>query len=90
MLSRHPTDEELVVIFNGVLERIVSGELAGCPTETGLDWQTSEMLNLLARQRVKYPTDISACRIEFARMLDGTHAREDQERDLREFEKLTK
>ena len=34
----------------GEVHRIVSGELAGCPTDTGLDDETISILNLLARQ----------------------------------------
>lgn len=89
MLSRHPTDQELVETFNRVLEDILSGETGGCPTDTGLDWQTFQILNLLAAQKNPTAEDIRACRIEFGRMLDGTHALEDMERDLREWDELT-
>jgi len=88
VLSRHSNDDELVSVFNTVLDSIVSGDLLAVPTDTGLSEQTVDVLNLLAAQKVKRPRDISACRIEFARMLDGLHAAEDRERDLAEWEEL--
>ena len=45
-------------------------------TDTGLDQQKFDIPNLLARQPGKTnPVDLRACRTEFARMFDGTHAR---------------
>lgn len=89
MLSRHLTDDELKVVFNEILDGIVGGRMRSVPTDTGLDQQTVFILNLLAAQRVKRPADIRACRIEFARMLDGTHAIEAQERDDAEWAELS-
>lgn len=78
MLARPSTVAEIRQTFNKVLKGIVAGKLGGCPTDTGLDQPTYDILNLLARQpHPKRATDIVACRTEFARMLDGTHARED-------------
>lgn len=77
MWMHEPTDAELHKVFTGVLDGIVSGDLTFCPTDTGLDEQTVHILNLLAAQPdPKRPADIEACRTEFDRMLDGTHARE--------------
>ena len=74
MLLREPTDAELADTFNRMLDAIVAGHRIGCPSGTGLDEQTTDILNSLARQPMpKRPSDIAACRIEFARMLDGTH-----------------
>ena len=85
----HPSNAELVRTFNGVLDGIVNGTTVGCPTDTGLDPQTVDILNLLARQPdPKLAVDIAACRTEFGRMLDGTHDREDDEEESAEWEKL--
>lgn len=84
-----PTEAELVATFNGILDDIVSGKAVGCPTDTGLDPETVDILNLLARQpNPKRPVDIAACRTEFGRMLDGTHALEWDERENEEWAKL--
>ena len=88
---RYPpsTRAELVRTFNGVLDDIVSGRTVGCPTDTGLDPETVDILNLLGRQPdPKRPVDIAACRTEFGRMLDGTHAAEWEERENAEWTKL--
>lgn len=78
MLLKPPTIPELRITFNQVLNNIVAGNLAGCPSDTGLDQQTCDILNSLAAQPgKKKAVDILACRTEFVRMLDGTHARED-------------
>ena len=85
----HPTQAELVRTFNGVLDGIVNGTTVGCPTDTGLDPQTVDILNLLAAQpNPKRPVDIAACRTEFARMLDGTHDVEDDEAESAAWAKL--
>ena len=64
--------------FRQVIAGIIDG--GDCPSDTGLDQQTVDILRLLARQPgKKSPADIEACWIEFARMLDGTHARENDE-----------
>jgi len=88
-LARQPTDAEVVEEFNRILDATVAGTEFGCLTDTGIDNETRDILNLLARQPdPKRPVDIQACRIEFARMLDGTHAPEAEERDLAEWAKL--
>lgn len=77
MRSEHPTEAQLVANFNSVLDRIVSGELFRVPSDTGLDQQTIDVLNALAAQPDRtLPSDIAACRTEFGRQLDGTHADE--------------
>ena len=81
MHLKPPTQAETVKEFNAVLDDIVAGKLVRCPTCTALDNQTTEILNLLALQPKKLPADIRACRIEFARQLDGTHAREAAEEE---------
>ena len=74
---RPATESQLRQRFSDILDGIVAGTLAGCPTDTGLDDETIAVLDLLARQpNPKRPADIAACRTEFARMLDGTHERE--------------
>lgn len=79
----------LVKDFNWVLNGIIKGEMLSVPTETSLDEQTTDVLNLLAQQpNPKRPADIRACRIEFARQLDGTHYREDQQADAEEWDEL--
>ena len=84
-----PTQAELVITFNGILDDIVTGKTVGCPTCTGLDPETVDILNLLARQpNPKRPADIAACRTEFGRMLDGTHDREWAEQEDAEWAKL--
>jgi len=89
MPLRPPTEAELRHTFNEVLDGILSGQLTGCPTDTGLDHRTEDILNLLARQPGrKRPSDIAACLIEFERMLDGTHAREDAAADDTEWAEL--
>lgn len=78
MLLKPPTIDELRNTFSQVLQDIVDGKLGGCPSDTGLDDQCMRILNSLARQPGKKKAiDILACRTEFAYMLDGTHARED-------------
>jgi hypothetical protein len=80
MLLRPLTDEELRVSFTIALDGIVAGKWSACPSGTGLDDQTISVINALASQPdPKTPADIAACRTEFARQLDGTHAREDAE-----------
>jgi hypothetical protein len=84
-----PTEADLIKTFNGILDDIVSGRADGCPTCTGLDPETVDILNLLGRQpNPKTPSDIAACRTEFGRMLDGTHAREWDELEDAEWAKL--
>jgi hypothetical protein len=73
---RAEVPQDITASFNSVLDSIVAGELERVPSETGLDQQTIDILNLLAAQREKLPTDIAACRAEFGRQLDGTHAEE--------------
>jgi hypothetical protein len=86
-----PTEAELIVTFNGILEDIVNGKAAGCPTCTGLDPETVDILNLLGQQPdPKLPADIQACRTEFSRMLDGTHAAEAEAREEAEWANLLK
>ncbi len=75
MRTSEPGD--VVASFNRTLDSIVAGELTRVPSDTGLDQQTIDILNLLAAQQEKLPTDIAACRAEFGRQLDGTHAEED-------------
>lgn len=83
------TDAQITANFNRVIDGIVSGELAGCPTDTGLDDETVSILNLLARQPdPKSPADIVACRTEFGRQMDGTHDREWEEQEAEEWSKL--
>lgn len=78
------TSEELTTTFNDVLDRIVRGDLQRVPSDTGIDQQTIDVLNALAAQPDRtLPTDIAACRIEFGRQLDGTHAEEDSEAMLK-------
>lgn len=78
MLSRPQSIPQLRQTFEQVLKAITSGDLGGCPTDTGLDEQTVRILNSLAAQPgKKKAVDIVACRTEFMWMLDGTHARED-------------
>ncbi len=75
--------------FEWVLDGIVGETLGGCPTDTALDYQTSDILNLLAAQTGrKKATDIVSCRTEFARQLDGTHDREDAEQDERDWAEI--
>lgn len=89
MLIRPLTDDELRQVFTGVLDGIVNGTTQFCPTDTGLDGQTVSMLNRLGAQPdPKRPVDIAACRTEFARQLDGTHDREDEEQDAAEWAEL--
>lgn len=89
MLERPPTEAELVAVFNAILDDIVNGKPGGCPTDTGLDPETVDILNLLARQpSPKRPVDIAACRTEFGRMLDGTHAQEADAEEDAEWSKL--
>ena len=83
----HPvTDDEITANFNDVLDAIVAGSLERCPSDTGIDDETQDVLNLLAAQpNPKSPADIAACRTEFGRQLDGTHdieARADQDAEL--------
>ena len=83
------TDAEIVEILNRVLDAIVEGREEWCPSDTGLDDETRDMLNLRGQQPLpKRPVDIQACRTEFARQLDGTHDREAEERDLEEWMEL--
>lgn len=82
------TEAELVDTFNTLLGEIVEGQRRSVPTCTGLDWQTLRVLNQLAAQPKKKAVDIMACRIEFGRMLDGTHAAEDKARDDAEWDYL--
>ena len=82
MYLKPPTREAIIKEFNTVLKGITDEKLVRVPTCTGLDRQTTDVLNLLAQQpNPKRPADIRACRIEFARQLDGTHAREDYEEE---------
>lgn len=75
---RSSGQHDATVSFNDVLDRIVAGELERVPSDTGIDQQTIDVLNLLAAQPdPKTPADIEACRIEFGRQLDGTHAEEE-------------
>lgn len=84
-----PTEAELVATFNAVLEDIITGKSEGCPSCTGLDPETVAILNLLGRQpNPKLPVDIQACRTEFSRMLDGTHAIEWEAQEEAEWAKL--
>ena len=64
---------DLIDAFNRILDDIVAGRISGVPDDTGLDEQTIEVLELLAAQPDKIAADIAACRVEFARQLDGTH-----------------
>lgn len=89
MRLRPPTEAELVASFNRVLDGIVAGVWGRCPSDTGLDDETIDILNLLAEQPdPKTPADIAACRTEFGRMLDGTHAIEAQQREDEEWANL--
>lgn len=80
--------DELIATFNALLDDIAEGRRRTVPTCTGLDWQTVRVLNQLAAQPKKRAVDVMACRIEFGRMLDGTHAAEDRERDDAEWDYL--
>ena len=80
---------ELTEIFNEILDGIIEKGWDSCPSDTGLDDETREILNSLAAQpNPKRPVDIQACRTEFGRMLDGTHAREAAEQDDAEWDQL--
>lgn len=81
-------DSDIINNFNEILEDIVEGRRTAVPTCTLLDRQTIRILNILAAQRKKTAKDIMACRVEFGRMLDGTHAVEDQIRDDAEWDFL--
>jgi hypothetical protein len=72
--------------FNRFLDDIVKGNRRWVPTCTGLDGPTIAALNDLGAQKKKRPVDIAACRVEFARMLDGTHARDQDEQIASMFE----
>ena len=76
MKNSESSERRLLVIQECVDECVEVRTAPGCP-ETPIS--TFDILNLLARQPgKKNPVEIRACRIEFARMLDGTHAREVQ------------
>lgn len=75
--------QDITASFNRTLDRILDGTYTRVPSETGLDQQTIDALNSLAAQPDKTPSDIEACRIEFGRQLDGTHAEEDDAEVLR-------
>lgn len=76
MLLTPPTPERLRHTFEEVLGLIVNGA-KGFRSDTGLDDQTCEVLYALAAQpNPKRDADIAACRMEFAKQLDGTHERE--------------
>lgn len=77
MRSAHPTEAQLVSTFNQTLDRILDGTFTRVPSDTGLDQQTIDALNSLAAQEDPTPADIAACRTEFGRQLDGTHAEEE-------------
>jgi hypothetical protein len=78
----HPAEADLESAFNWVLCGVVAGSMFLCPSDSGLDLQTADVLDLLGRQEgEKYPADIAACRTAFARMRDGTHAREGRVRE---------
>jgi hypothetical protein len=63
--------------FNRILDAVVAGKINGCPSDSGLDQETVTMLNTLAALPIpKRARDVHAVRVEFGRMLDGTHARE--------------
>jgi len=80
---------ELRATFNRILDAIVAGQLNGCPSNSGLDQQTVVMLNTLAGLPVpKRARDVHAVRVEFGRMLDGTHAREANEAELEEWRRI--
>jgi hypothetical protein len=81
-LHGRPTDDELRATFASVLDQIVTGAERGCPSDTGLDMATTDVLDALGAQpNPKSASDILACRTEFARQLDGTHAREARARE---------
>ncbi len=48
MLLRPPTNKQLAATFDRVLTKILAGDLAGCPTDTGLDDLTIATLNRIA------------------------------------------
>lgn len=81
------TEDELRDAFTDTLDRIVAGEYFGCPTDTGLDVETADSLDALARHP-KSPAARMACRTEFVRMLDGTHAREARERERLDLQSI--
>lgn len=76
MLMRRPTTSELRATFDKVLTGVRDGSLKGCPSDTGLDDQTVTALDRMAQGKA---TAVQA-RVEFARMLDGTHARQARQR----------
>lgn len=76
MLVDPPTPEQLRTSFEHALQSIINGA-KDIQSDTGLDDQTCEVLYALAAQPdPKRDTDITACRMEFARQLDGTHEKE--------------
>ena len=79
---------ELGATFDRLLRDIIMGQRHTVPTCTGLDWQTIGALNRLAAQPDRTASAVAACRAEFGRMLDGTHAAQDQDRDNAEWDQL--
>jgi hypothetical protein len=78
--SAPATQPEIIDQFNTLLDDMVDGRITHCPNETDIDQQTQDVLNLLGGAPMpKLPADIQACRIEFGRQLDGTHAAEEEE-----------
>ena len=55
----YDTVEQLQKTFNKILDAIVSGDLTACPTDTGLDDQMMDLLDLLAAQPVRSERSIS-------------------------------
>lgn len=80
MLFPTPSKAELRRTFTAILDEIVAGSEWGCPTDSGMDDETANALDALAAQpNPKPPTAIRDCRIVFARQLDGTHRREQED-----------
>lgn len=76
---------KLPTVFARVLAGIASGELGGCPSDTGLDNQTVDALDDYAAA-VTAGTDTSTAianaQTQLRAMLDGTHAKQDRQRRL--------
>jgi hypothetical protein len=75
--------------FNAILDDIIAGKINGCPSDSGLDRETVTMLDTLAALPIpKLARDIHAVRVEFGRMLDGSHAREADQAELEAWRRI--
>lgn len=73
------TNADLGAVFDAVLAQILTGALPGCPTETGLDFETVDALNAVAAAVAKNGDVTAGAQTavnELEKMFDGTHARE--------------